>query len=264
MKWSVGGRGYTARELESHDPITIGKLLVESAAEPNVSPDLLKAAIIRIDRFDRSLQMEALVPMVFGHIKALDACAYSSVPSLIYMRERTPFENLRMMLLCASTYTWNPAFYAMKSGGLFYPFGISGPGSTLISFRVFQTDVVTTAGMYMILDQMTQRHANPYSHYTSITAAFDYVTVNHGARVFEPFRPALVFHLILKLIDMTPGYIQSVMLATAVSCLPRDLWFYSRIMGCLEKVADAILQKSSLDGTKMTEQLLSDAFKSKK
>lgn len=261
MKRTVGVSNFSLRGFLQHEPSAIGKILIDASADPNISPDLLKAALMRIDMFDKSKQMEALVPIIFGHIKALDAFAYSSIPALIHMRERDPFENVRSLLLCACTYPWNPAFYSMKTGSLFYPFGIGAPGSTLVSVRVFQTDVVTNIGLYMILDQMTQRYANPYSHNATITASMDYVTVNHGAEVFEPFRPALVFHLILKLVDMSPGRLQAAILLVCISCIPKDLWFYSNIMEALNEVADSIMKNHSMKGTDLTEMLIAEALK---
>lgn len=250
----------SVRDISDISAADLGRALVSETRKEKHSEAFLAASIVRMYQFDASLRMRALVPAVVGHVKALDAYVYHSIAALVAMNGKAPFQAFREMIVCAATAPWNPAFYAVKEGGSFYPFGIAGPGSTMVSASAMHADAVTTIGMYMICDQTQHRVADPYSYCTSIQTTLDSATANHGAEVFEPFRLPLLYHLIVKSVDLSPGNLQMQILSVVVACLPRDLPFYGRMEALLNDLADALAGQKEADSAKVTESLLAEAL----
>lgn len=245
-------------------PKQLGQKAADEAENETATEAFLKALIIRIDQFDVSTQMEVLVPMVIGHTRILDCIAYHSIAAVRVMRDMDALTAVRRLITCATTCPWNPAFYWIRGGGFFFPFGIAQPGSTLVSADPFHCDEVSTSAMHMLCRQMVFRKSDPYSHFGSITATPDSMSRNLGAEVFEPFRLPLVFHIVTKLIDMSPGNLQMRMLTIIAAHLDRSLPFYGRLHDLLNDVADWLENKTEGGAKTTLVGLLAEAHAQRK
>lgn len=242
----------------------LGRDAAEEAEKETETEEFMMAMLIRIDHFDASMRMEVLVPMVVGHSRALDCIAYHTLAAIRVLRSVDALKAVRQMITCVTTFPWNPAFYAIKDGGFFFPFGIAAPGSTMVSADPFHCDGIMTCALHHLCQQMVFRNADPYTHCGSMTGTHDSMSRNLGAEVFEPFRLPLVFHIITKLIDLTPGDLQIRMLTVVVAHLDRSLPFYVRLHDLLNDVAVWIESKTEGMARTTLASLLEEAHRQRK
>lgn len=254
----------TVADLFPLTPKQLGQTAAAEAEAETATEPFLQALLIRIDHFDQSTQMEVLVPMLVGHTRALDCLAYHSIAAIRVMRDMDALTAVRRLITCATTCPWNPAFYWIRDGGFFFPFGIAASGSTLVSTDPFHCDEVTTVAMHHLCSQMVFRKADPYSHFGSITATPDSMSQNLAAEVFEPFRLPLVFHIVTKLIDLAPGHLQMRMLTIVVAHLDRTLPFYARLHSLLNDVAEWLESKTEGAAKTTLVSLLAEAHAQRK